>query len=85
VTKEIDFTIWLKLADQIIESATKDQLAETARLLALNLAHDHIRFGAIPLKNFTRLMVTQKIDSETAHLVATGSRFTVQRVLHSMI
>ena len=62
----------MKLADQIIDTATKAQLAGTARLLALNLAHYQIRFGEIPLANFQQLMETQEIDNETAHLVATG-------------
>jgi transcriptional regulator with XRE-family HTH domain len=67
-----NFTTWLKLADQLIESATKDQLAETARLQALNLAHYKLRFGEIPLENFAQLMETQEIDSKTARLVVTG-------------
>ena len=67
-----NFTAWLNLADQLIESTTKDQLAETARLLALNLAHYQIRFGEIPLENFAKLMETPEIDSRTARLVATG-------------
>ena len=68
-TERPEFTAWLKLADQLIESATKDQLAETARLLALNLAHYQIRFGELPLENFAQLMETQEIDDETARLV----------------
>ena len=47
-------------------------MAETARLLALNLAHYKIRFGEIQLENFAKLMETQEIDDETAKLVAVG-------------
>jgi len=36
------------------------------------LAHYQIRFGAIPLENFAKLMETQEIDSKTARLVAVG-------------
>ena len=71
-TEQPSFADWLKLADQLIESTTKDQLAGTARLLAMNLAHYQIRFGEIPLENFAQLMETQEIDSRTARLVATG-------------
>jgi len=50
----------------------KDQLAEAARLLALNLAHYQIRYGEIPLENFDQLMATQEIDAETERLVSRG-------------
>ena len=66
------FTALLQVADQLLEHATKNQLAETARLLALNLAHYQIRFGEIPLANFAKLMKTQEIDDETAKLIAVG-------------
>ena len=62
----------LQLADQLIESANKGQLAETARLLALNLAHYQIRFGETPLENYEKLMAIQEMDYETARLVAVG-------------
>jgi hypothetical protein len=32
-----DFTPYARLADDIIQKATKDQLADVARLLALNI------------------------------------------------
>ena len=35
------FEQYYKLADKLIEHATKELLAECARLLALNLAHPH--------------------------------------------
>jgi hypothetical protein len=51
LTERPEFTAWLKLADRLVEAATKNQLknqlSETARLLALNLAHYQIPFGEI--------------------------------------
>ena len=43
------FKQYYKLADMLIEKATKEQLAECARILALNLAHYKARHGEIPL------------------------------------
>lgn len=43
------FAQYNKLADLLIEQATKEQLAECARLLALNLAHHQSLHGEIPL------------------------------------
>lgn len=43
------FKQYYKLADFLIEEATKEQLAECARLLALNVAHYQGKCGEIPL------------------------------------
>lgn len=40
---------YYKLADILIEKANKEQLAECARLLALNLAHYQGKYGEMPL------------------------------------
>ena len=37
-----------KLADDLIEHSTREQLAEYTRLLALNLAHHQALYGEIP-------------------------------------
>jgi hypothetical protein len=42
------FEHYYKLADDLIEGATKEQLAECTRLLALNLAHHQALYGEIP-------------------------------------
>ena len=57
--------------------ATKDQIAEAARLLALNLAHYQRRYGDPPLENIHELLATQTMDGETAWLVATGMEHLV--------
>lgn len=43
------FERYYKLADDLIAQSTKEQLAECARLLALNLAHHQELHGEIPL------------------------------------
>jgi hypothetical protein len=39
----------LAFADQLIEKVSKDDLAECARLLALNVAHYESKYGDLPL------------------------------------
>ena len=72
MTSDTDFSTWLRLADHVLEAATKDQLAETARLLALNLAHYQLKYGDLPLENVEELLRTEEIDEETARLISTG-------------
>jgi len=40
---------YLALADALIESAEKEQLAECVRILALNVAHYEMEYGELPL------------------------------------
>jgi hypothetical protein len=44
------FKEYYNLADQLIEKSSKDNIAETARLLALNVAHYWSRYGELPLE-----------------------------------
>ena len=43
------FKKYLDLADQLIAFASKDNLAECARVLAINIAHYESKFGQLPL------------------------------------
>lgn len=43
------FAQYNKIADQLIEKVSKDDLAECARLLALNVAHYQSKYGELCL------------------------------------
>jgi len=43
------FAQYYKLADQLIEKVSKEDLAECARLMALNVAHYQSKYGELPL------------------------------------
>ena len=43
------FKQYLELSDQLLGIASKQDLAECARLLSINLAHYEIKYGALPL------------------------------------
>ena len=40
-----------KELDEILQAATRDQLSDCARLLALNLVHHQVEFGLLPLEH----------------------------------
>ena len=67
-----DVRAYLELADQLIAGASKEDLGEAARLLAMNLAHYRLRYGDLPLENFVDMMQAQTVDAETAELLAAG-------------
>ena len=43
------FQQYYNLADHLIEKSSKEDIAETARLLALNVAHYQSKYGELPL------------------------------------
>ncbi len=55
-----------ELADILIRKATKEQLAECARLLAVNLAHHQINHGEIPVEETLSLLRVS--EPNDAHL-----------------
>jgi len=42
------FAQYYKLADQLIEKVSKEDIAECARLMALNVAHYQSMYGELP-------------------------------------
>ena len=66
------FEQYYKLADMLIEKATKEQLAECARLLALNLAHHQARHGELPLDETLALVDMSEPNEAQAELLTDG-------------
>ena len=66
------FEHYYKLADKLIEQSSKEQLAECARLLALNLAHHQARHGEIPLDETLALLDSTIPNDEQLHLLSSG-------------
>ena len=67
-----DFRAFYELADRLIDAVGKEDVAEAARLLALNVAHYQLRYGALPLENFADMLRTETIDEETAKILSAG-------------
>lgn len=71
------FTEHYKLADLLIEQASKEQLAECARLLALNLAHYQGLYGEVSLSDTLALLDATEPNDEQALLLADGMEILV--------
>ena len=58
------------LADRLIEQSGKEELAECARLLALNLAHYQGKYGELPLdETLAMLDATEPNDAQLRFLI----------------
>ncbi len=61
-----------KRLDEMIAESSKEDLAECARLLALNVAHYKSKYGELPLEEHQAMLETQEIDKDLAKLLARG-------------
>lgn len=66
------FTQYNELADRLIEAASKEQLAEAARVLALNVAHYQARFGEAPTDDLTAMLRAGHVNADSAAMLASG-------------
>jgi hypothetical protein len=68
---------YYKLADQLIEKVSKDDLAECSRLLALNVAHYQSKYGELPLDEKLAMIGMTKPNDEQVQLLINGTEILV--------
>jgi hypothetical protein len=71
------FKQYYNLSDQLIEKSSKDDIAETARLLAMNLAHYQSRYGALPLEETLAMIGMERPNSEQIKLLTEAMKILV--------
>ena len=57
-----DFAAFAHLADDLIVKASKDQLADAARLLELNIGYYQEKYGDVPQEELLRLVRAEDLD-----------------------
>ena len=67
-----DFLAYTRLADQLIERATKDQLADVVRLLGLNIGYYQQRYGDVPQETLLKMVRAETLDEDTLALLVAG-------------
>ena len=72
MTKTITFDEANDVADMLIRKASKEQLAECARLLALNLAYHQIRQGELPVDETLAQLRSFELNDEQLALLMEG-------------
>jgi hypothetical protein len=71
------FKQYYNLTDQLIEKSSKDDIAETARLLAMNLAHYQSRYGTLPLEETLAMIGMEKPNGEQIKLLTNAMEILV--------
>ncbi|HQS58343.1 MAG: hypothetical protein B7Y56_09790 [Gallionellales bacterium 35-53-114] len=71
------FQQYNKLAEQLIEKVSKDDLAECARLLAMNIAHYQSKYGELPLEDTLAMLGVAKPNKEQVELITNAMEIFV--------
>lgn len=78
------FQQYYKLADVLIEQASKEQLGECARLLAVNLAHYQGLYGEVPLDEVLAALDASEPNEDQVQML-TGGMENLVGVLGSVL
>ncbi|MFN2200132.1 MAG: hypothetical protein ACK2UO_02945 [Caldilineaceae bacterium] len=79
-----DFVAHLRLAETLIEKADKDQLADVARLLALNIGYYQNRYGDVPQDVLLEMVRADALDESGREMVVAGMQNLVSALAEVM-
>jgi len=68
-----EFLAYWRLSEEMIAKATKEDLAETARILAMQAAHMTRKYGEQELPDFTKFLSASTVDNESVSLLRDGA------------
>ena len=69
----LEFKAYWQLSEEMIADATKEDLAETARILAMQAAHYARKFGELPIPDLVHLLSATTVDDESVGLLRDGT------------
>lgn len=72
------FASYLKVADKMINEATKDRVAETAQVLAVELAHYRSIFGEMPDAKVYEVLAIETLTDAQAQELADGCEILIR-------
>ena len=68
-----EFLGYWRLSEEMISKASKEDLAETARILAMQAAHMTRMYGEQPMPDFANLLSAANLDDESIALLRDGA------------
>jgi len=73
----LEFRAYWQLSEEMIADATKEDLAEAARILAMQAAHFARKYGEMQLPDLQHLLTTARADDENIGLLRDGTEALV--------
>ena len=68
---------YVALTETLVNEMTKDEVAEVARVLAINIAQYSAKYGEFPLQEAVRLMQAETFDEQDLRMIASGMELLV--------
>jgi hypothetical protein len=72
-----EFRAYWKLSEEMIAGASKDDLAEVARILAMQSAHYARKYGELPIPDLAHLLTSTTDDDDSVGLLRDGTEALV--------
>ena len=71
------FAAFLKLSDQFLARAEREDLEECVRILAVQCAHYQSRFGTLPMSETLEVLDSESMNDEQAKWIGDGLEIVV--------
>jgi hypothetical protein len=72
-----EFRPYWQLSEKILANATKEEIAEVARILALQAAHFARKYGELQLPDLSKLLSATFLDEDSIGLLRDGTEALV--------
>lgn len=72
-----EFSAYWRLSEEMIAEATKEDLAEAARILAMQAAHYARKYGEAQLPDLAHLLSATAVDDDSVSLLRDGTEALV--------
>ena len=68
-----EFIGYWRLSEEMVTKASKEEVVETARILAMQVAHFTRKYGEQALPDFSHFLSASTVDNESVSLLRDGS------------
>ena len=65
---------YMQITDKLIQHASKEEIADVARLLAINLGYYYQQYGEVPQDELLELIKTEQLNHEQTGVSVAGMK-----------
>ncbi|MEA1052484.1 hypothetical protein U5801_22140 [Lamprobacter modestohalophilus] len=81
MSEPTDLRTYLQIADELIARTSKEELADVARLLAINLGYYYERYGEVPQNTLMEMVRAETLSQEQSGVSIAGMKNLIAAVM----
>jgi hypothetical protein len=81
MTEPTNLRTYMQIADELIARTSKEELADVARLLAINLGYYYERFGEVPQDTLMEMVRAETLNQEQTGVSVAGMKNLISAVM----